>query len=163
MQQTLVFTLLVALSTIAAAEPEDDVRCREIGFSQSVEAQDMAAFVSYIDADARFVSDSVARGPEAIAAGWQVFFADYGPKIRWRPQFIEVLEDGTLALSRGPYRMVTTDEDGKQSEHWGTYNSIWRLQSDGSWKIVFDAGSPATESPTDAVRALLEQADDCGQ
>ncbi len=90
-----------------------------------------------------------------------MFFAENGPRIKWRPQIVEVLEDGTLALSRGPYRIVATDDEGVSTEHWGTFNSIWRLQEDGSWKVVFDAGSPAAEAPAEDVRSLLEQDNDC--
>ena len=111
---------------------------------------------NFIDADARFVGDGVSRGPEAVAAAWSVFFAADGPRIKWRPQIVEVLEDGTLALSRGPYVMTVTDADGVETEHWGTFNSVWRLQDDGSWKVVFDAGSPAAARPAEDVKALLD-------
>jgi len=111
--------ILVALTFVAGfavADDSHDVRCTEIAFSQSVEDHDITAFTSFIDADARFVSSSVSRGPAEVTAAWSVFFADDGPQIKWRPQYIEVLEDGNLALSRGPYRMITQDVEGKSSE-----------------------------------------------
>ena len=154
-----VATLCITTSTFA--DDADDVRCREIAFSLSVENQDVAAFSSFIDADARFVGSSISRGPVEVAAAWSVFFADDGPEIKWRPQYIEVLEDGKLALSRGPYRMITRDPEGKATEHWGTFNSVWRTQTDGTWKIVFDAGSVAAEAPSEDIQALLEQDVDC--
>jgi len=148
-------TLLSAFlifSATAFADLSDDVHCREIGFSKSAETR---------DADARFVGNSVMRGTAAIAEAWSVFFAEGGPSIKWRPQFVEALEDGKLALTRGPYRMITTDDEGVATEHWGTFNSVWRLQADGSWKVVFDAGSDSNEAPADEVRALLDQEDNC--
>ena len=159
--------ILIALILIgftaqtAAADAIDEVRCREIGFSRATEVQDMAAFRSFIDADARFVSNSVLRGVDDIAAAWSVFFGEDGPSIKWRPQVVEVLEDGKLALSRGPYRVTTKDADGNPVEQWGTYNSIWRLHDDGRWRIVFDAGSPAASPPDEATQALLEAEDAC--
>jgi len=114
-----------------------------------------------IDNDARFVGNAVARGPAAVAEAWSIFFAADGPAIKWRPQFVEVLQDGRLALTRGPYRMITRDEKGKEIEHWGTFNSVWRLHDDGHWRVVFDAGNPASAPPDDAVRALLDEADPC--
>ena len=149
--------LTLALTTTAMADAVDDVRCQEIRFSQSVETQSAELFASFIEADARFVGGVVSRGTEEVAAAWSIFFAEDGPKIKWRPQIVEVLEDGTLALSRGPYKMTVTDEAGNISEHWGTFNSIWRLQDDGSWKVVFDAGSSAAEAPPKEVQDLLDQ------
>ncbi len=133
----------------ALADLADDVRCREIGFSKSVEAQNREWFASFIDPDARFVGNSVMRGTEAISEAWSGFFAEDGPPIKWRPQFIEVLEDGELALTRGPYRMITRDEQGIETEHWGTFNSVWRLNTDGEWRVVFDAGSDSNENNPD--------------
>ena len=149
------------VATPAIADLVEDVRCREIGFSKSVENQDTHLFTTFIDADARFVGSAVSHGPEAITAAWSVFFSEGGPTIKWRPEFVEVLENGTLALTRGPYRMLTIDDKGKTTEHWGTFNSIWRLQKNGEWKVVFDAGSPASEAPDAAIQALLDQRDDC--
>jgi uncharacterized protein (TIGR02246 family) len=156
-------TLLAALLAfgVAMADTADQVRCREIGFSRSAERRDADTFATYIDEDARFVGGSVRHGPAAVVESWGPFFAEDGPEIAWRPQFVEVLEDGTLALTRGPYRMVTTGEDGTRKEHWGTFNSVWRKQADGTWKIVFDAGSDPDETPPDEVKALLDTPDEC--
>ena len=77
--------ILAGLST-ASANDADEVRCREIGFSQAAERQDLAAFSRFIDADARFVGATVLRGVDDITAAWAVFFQDDGPVIRWRPR-----------------------------------------------------------------------------
>ena len=47
------------------------------------------------------------------------------------------------------------------SEHWGTFNSVWRMQNDGSWKVVFDAGNEAAEAPSEEIQALLDGEADC--
>ncbi len=154
-------TTLVFLSTTALADAVAEVRCLEIGFSKAAESRDLEAFAAFLDEDARFVSRSVMRGAAEITAAWQVFFAEDGPAIRWRPAFVEVLDDGSLALTRGPYRVISRDEDGATVEQWGTFNSVWRRQDDGSWRVVFDAGSPAAGEPDADSRAILEADDDC--
>jgi ketosteroid isomerase-like protein len=160
MKKILPVVLFFAGST-AMADLVDDVRCREIGFSKSIESRDMELFRSFLDDDARFVGVDVTRGPDEITEGWRTFEPENGPSLKWRPQIVEVLEDGKLALSRGPYRYTQKNEEGEEVDYWGTFNSIWRLQDDGSWKVVFDAGSPAEKPPADDVKALLDQEDDC--
>ena len=152
---------VLAASCSAFADAADEVRCHEIGFSLAAEARDAERFSSFIDDDARFVGASVLRGPTAIAEAWSVFFEDEGPRIKWRPQFVEVLEDGNLALTRGPFRVIGKDDEGNDVERWGTFNSVWRLHPNGGWKVVFDAGSPASEPPAEDVRMLLETDDEC--
>ena len=161
MMPSLITMLCLLVASIAFADPVDEVRCREIGFSKSAEERNIEAFRSFIDADARFASNTVLRGVDAVAEAWAVFFAADGPSIKWRPQIIEVLEGGKLALSRGPYRVTGTDTDGNAIENWGTFNSVWRQSDDGKWRVVFDAGSPAAAAPDDATKALLDADDDC--
>jgi ketosteroid isomerase-like protein len=157
----LILVLLVLGSASAIADPADEVRCREIGFSKSIESRDMEAFRSFLDDDARFVGNRIRRGPDEITEAWRTYEPEDGPSLKWRPQIIEVLEDGKLALSRGPYRYTQKNDAGEEVDYWGTFNSVWRLQDDGSWKVVFDAGSPAAEAPADEIRALLDAEDDC--
>ena len=152
---------LVLFASTAMADPEAEVRCQEIGFSKAAERRDVDAFVAFIDDDARFVGRTVMRGPLDISAAWSAFFEDDGPAIKWRPRFVEVLADGNLALTRGPYRLIDRDADGASVERWGTFNSVWRKQADGTWRVVFDAGSPGNDKPDDATRAILEAEDDC--
>jgi ketosteroid isomerase-like protein len=148
--------LLLLAPTLSLAGAEQAVRCAEIAFSLSAERQDIEAFKSAIDPDARFVGEQALRGPEAIAAAWSPFFAEGGPRIAWRPRFVEVLASADYALSRGPFRLESQDQDGRVHVRWGTFNSVWRRASDGRWRVVFDAGGPPTESPPEEVRALLE-------
>jgi hypothetical protein len=54
-----------------------------------------------------------------------------------------VLDSGSLALSAGPVR----DAAGQR---FATFNSIWRLEADGEWRIVFDKGSRDCEAPAPA-------------
>ena len=43
------------------------------------------------------------------------------------------------------------------TEEW----TLWRPDADGEWRVVFDAGSDSSKAPSDEVRALLDQKDDC--
>jgi len=153
--------LSLGLIATARADAEQNVRCSEIGFSQAAEERDIERFASFIDPDARFIGNTVARGVAEIVEGWGGFFEPNGPAIIWRPQFVEVLEDGRLALTGGPYRVTTPTTDGREIEGWGTFNSVWRLTDEGQWRVVFDTGSPPTETPTDEARALIEEAVAC--
>ena len=64
--------MLVVLAGVAMT-PEDlrqEVICAETGFSRSAEARDREAFLSFLHADARFVSGRVSRGREAVLDAW---------------------------------------------------------------------------------------------
>ena len=153
-----------SISLSAGADPAAEVRCAETRFSLSAEARDAARFRTFIDPDARFTSNEVLRGPDAVVAAWAPFFQPDGPRIKWRPQVVEVLAAGDLALTRGPYRLESLGADGKLTVRWGTFNSVWRLGQDGQWRVVFDSGGPPIDTPTEESRALLEaDTSDCNE
>jgi ketosteroid isomerase-like protein len=151
-------------AAMAAPQPADihhEVVCAETGFSRSAEAKDESAFVSFVDPDARFITNSVARGREEIANAWSVFLSPDGPTIRWRPAVVEVSSDGNLAISRGPFRITSIDESGATQYSWGHFMSTWRRNSEGTWQVLFDTGGDSGMTPTEADIAALESEPDC--
>jgi ketosteroid isomerase-like protein len=141
----LVLGLLPAVAAHAAETREattEAVRQAELAFAATVAANDPMRFAAMIDADAVFVGAAVTRGRAAIVEDWKVFFGPERPEFTWRPEIVELSGDGTLGMTRGPWTMKGTGSDGKPFERSGIFNSIWKKQTDGSWKIVFDMGCP---------------------
>jgi ketosteroid isomerase-like protein len=133
----------------AAAEPTRDelvaqVRSAELAFAATVKAKDAAAFAAMIDDDAVFVgTGGVSRGRARIVADWASLFAAEAPEFVWHPEIVELSGDGTLGLTRGPWTMRGHDAAGELLERQGLFNSVWRRQRDGSWRVIFDAGCAA--------------------
>ena len=118
------------------AELALQVRNAETAFAATMAARDYSAFVSFLSAEAVFFSrGGVLRGKEAVAKGWKRYFEGTQAPFSWSADLVEVLDSGTLAFSSGP---VQYPEGGVP----GTFNSIWRLESDGKWRIIFDKGCP---------------------
>jgi ketosteroid isomerase-like protein len=138
--------LLAAASPSPAAEgreaASEAVRQAEVAFAATVAANDAEKFAAMIDADAVFVGAEVTRGRAAIVENWKVFFGAERPEFTWRPEIVELSGDGSLGMTRGPWTMKGKGPDGKPIERSGIFNSIWRRQPDGSWKVVFDMGCP---------------------
>lgn len=126
-------TQSVASQDLAKAEAA--VRAREVAFAQTMADRDPEAFRSFLAEDAVFfdAAGSPLRGAGAVADAWRPFFvADTAP-FSWRPDLVVVLESGRLALSTGP----VLDPSGAPV---GRFNTIWRLDADGAWRVVFDKG-----------------------
>jgi ketosteroid isomerase-like protein len=108
----------------------------ESSFAATMGQRDSAAFARFIAPDAVFFGEKeVLRGKSAVVERWSRFFAGPDAPFSWRPEKVEVLDSGGLALSTGPVH----DPEGHQI---GTFNSIWRRESDGRWRVVFDKGCP---------------------
>jgi ketosteroid isomerase-like protein len=130
-----------------------------------------------LDADAQFARDSAARGVEA----WTSWFAENGTmypptiapiegrqaireamddlydprtgkgdfRLEWAPIRAEVSESGELGWTTGTSRAIRA-----QGERRGRYITIWRKQSDGSWKVSADLGNqgPLTSAAASGLR-----------
>ncbi len=147
-----ILVLIVAVVVGAGAQGEqqplpadgmklaDEVRDRERAFARTMADRDQQAFVTFLADEAIFVGQKqVFRGKAAVAEGWKPLFDGPRAPFSWEPERVEVVESGTLALSTGPVR----DPSGKRI---GTFNSVWRREAGGTWKIVLDTGCPPCES-----------------
>ena len=129
--------LLAPAALVAQSLPEltRQVVEAETSFAGSMARRDFAAFSAHVAEDAIFFGqDGAQRGKAAVLDAWRPLFEGPDAPFSWRPEIVEVLESGGLALSSGP----VLDPSGKRV---GTFNSIWRLESDGRWRVVFDKGS----------------------
>jgi uncharacterized protein (TIGR02246 family) len=132
---------LACLASASAADrssPEQlarEVRAAETAFARSMADRDPQAFASHLAEEAVFFSGKVLRGKAAVVEGWKPFFEKRNAPFSWKPQEVEVLDSGKLAISSGP----VFAPDGKQT---GVFNSIWRRERDGRWKVIFDKGCP---------------------
>jgi ketosteroid isomerase-like protein len=121
----------------------EQVRATELAFAKTVADDDIEKFGTFIDPAAVFVSGmKVTRGVVAVLESWKGSFGPDRPYFEWHPEVVELSPDASVALSRGPWTIRTTDKKGKTKEIQGVFNSIWRRQPDGSWKVIFDAGCP---------------------
>ena len=111
----------------------------ERAFAAAMAKRDARAFASHIAEEAIFMGASdaprVLRGRAAIVEGWKQFFDGPTAPFSWEPDIVEVLDSGAMALTSGP----VLDHEGKLI---GRFNSIWRLERDGQWRVLFDRGAP---------------------
>jgi ketosteroid isomerase-like protein len=127
------------------AELQDQLRKTEAAFARTMADRDHAAFASFLTDETVFFGRNVLRGKAAVAAAWKRFYEGPAAPFSWAPTDVEVLDSGTLGYSSGP----VFDAAGNRV---GTFNSVWRLEPDGAWKIVFDKGCPECDgAPKPAV------------
>ncbi len=110
----------------------------ETAFAETMADRDHEAFSAFLSEEAVFFSSATARGREEVATQWKRYFEAPEAPFSWRPEKVEVLESGNLALSTGPVH----DAGGKLISR---FTSIWRREAPGQWRIVFDKGNQVCE------------------
>lgn len=115
------------------AKAEDDFK----NMAQSKGIQEAFYTFAADDAVIKRDNDSLIKGKEAI----KVFFsADKYKKaaVTWKPEFIDISADGTLAYTYGKYVWTAADSLGNKQEFKGRFHTVWKKQKDGNWKYVWD-------------------------
>lgn len=142
--------LLVASATPTTAQEErapaanavvldgphaDAVRAAEVAFARTMADRDFEAFLTFIAADAVFFAGNrPLRGRDAIGEAWRPFFEGAEAPFSWTPDVVQVLDAGGLAFSSGPVTAASGEAAGR-------FNSVWRQEPDGRWRVIFDKGS----------------------
>ncbi len=131
-----VVIVIGAAPSLWAESPGEDLGAVETAFAATMADRDLNAFVGFLDAETVFFAGPTElRGAEAVKQAWARFFETEAAPFSWRPEVVSVLDSGSLGLTSGP----VFDPEGNRI---GTFNSIWRRNADGVWKIVFDRGCP---------------------
>jgi ketosteroid isomerase-like protein len=150
---SLVATILLPTprSTVAASPKTtaDTLKRLEGEFMKAAAEKGSKGYMSYYAAAAVEVPNGAAviQGKANIAQGMS-FLDDKNNQLLWTPVGADISSSGDLGYTYGTYEFHSKDKDGKASIEYGKYTSIWKLQKDGSWKVVLDMGnaSPAPKN-----------------
>jgi len=92
------------------------------------------AFLTYAADDAISFGGGpqITEGRETIGAGFDGFPA--GAVLEWRPVAAKIARSGDLGCTVGEAQISSL-------KHYSKYLTIWRRQTDGSWRFVADGGN----------------------
>ena len=108
----------------------------ERAFARTMAQRDHNAFTAFLSHETVFFSGpKPLHGADQVAEWWKRYYSAAEAPFSWEPDEVEVLGSGTLALSSGPVR------DPKVTV-FARFTSIWRLEPDGKWRVIFDKGNP---------------------
>lgn len=143
-------TLLISLALCASGAHAQTVTPAPVIAAERAFAADaaqrgwVAAFRSYAAADATTLSPDPVNAQESLAA----IEGDGSTALDWRPAFAGVALSGDFGFTTGPFQI--RGRDGIV----GHYFTVWKLQADGQWKWIFDAGTDVRDlGPAVAVDA----------
>ena len=68
-------------------------------------------------------------------------FSDSTRQLRWEPDTAVVAASGDVGYTLGHWESVLRGAAGDSVVGRGNYVTIWRRQSDGTWKVAVDIGN----------------------
>ena len=58
--------------------------------------------------------------------------------LSWNPTFVDVSNSGDMAYTYGDYIFSYPDSLGNIKESTGIFHTVWKRQTDGKWRFVWD-------------------------
>lgn len=100
-----------------------------------------AAFAAWFAPDAVTLENGKAPvvGHDAIAAA-----ATWSPEnyqLSWTPEGARMASFGDMGFTWGHYEGAAKDREGNTTKTSGRYMTVWKKQTDGSWKVAMDASN----------------------
>ena len=115
------------------------VKAADSAWAKAASARDVETVLSYY-ADGAFVlapNQDLATNKSSIRKVWTDLLVK-GTDVSWTPGAADVSSSGDLVYLEGYYLNTIHPAKGKTSLDRGKYLSVWKKQSDGSWKCVAD-------------------------
>jgi ketosteroid isomerase-like protein len=147
----LVFAISCTTSSPGVRTQDADVKAikdDQIQWLKDFDSKDLDKIVSHFSDDAIVIDKGAppVKGREEAKKLYKDAVADPASSLKFSPLRIEVAKSGEIAYVLGSYRAVSSiPNTTKTTEDRGTYISIYKKQSDGSWKDAVDIG--ASEVP----------------
>jgi ketosteroid isomerase-like protein len=117
-------------------------------FARATAENGTEGWVSFFDeAGTMFRDGEIVRGHDAIRTLMEPAFAIEGSSLAWEPSEADIAASGDLGYTIGRFESTFVGPDGQQGTRTGTYVTIWKKQSDGTWKVTVDIGSNNVPQP----------------
>ncbi len=140
----LIFILLVSCTPKATTKNNayfrEQIQKVEEDFKNTSQTKGIAeAFYTFADSNAviKRENDTLIKGRENIKKYYSNPKFD-NASVTWKPNLIEVSEDGTLAYTYGEYIWTVVDSLGTKKDFKGIFHTVWKRQKDRTWKYVWD-------------------------
>jgi ketosteroid isomerase-like protein len=123
------------LSLAAASE----IEAAELAFANRVAEKGIkTAFVEFAAEDAVLMrNDKIISGKQRIYEYYSNSALD-SVKLSWTPEKVVAAKSGDLGYTYGKYKFSAVDSSGKPLKAEGIFHTVWKKQTDGSWKFVWD-------------------------
>jgi len=152
---SLVFIAAAALGCTPAGAPDkpsvdtakivDAIKADEVHWNADWQARDDAKVASHYGPRAilMIANTPVTTGAAAIQASVKQALADPGFSLAFSSDKVDVGASGDLAAARGTYKLTATDPKTKAVvTETGAYVTVYKPQTDGTWKAIWDITAP---------------------
>jgi len=113
----------------------------ELEFAEMVQKEGIPkGFLTYAAEDVVLSrNNNLIIGKESLRESYKNKESEFeNVSLTWKPDFVDVSSSGDLGYTYGKYIYTITDSIGRTKVIEGVFHTVWKRQSDGKWKFVWD-------------------------
>lgn len=110
-------------------------------FNKATQEERLDGWMQFMADDVVLLRTKPVVGKEAARAELKEEWDDPAHSLTWEPKHAELFKSGKFGFTSGRWIYHGKNEKGESLQLEGDYLTVWKLQADGSWKVVYDAGS----------------------
>jgi uncharacterized protein (TIGR02246 family) len=116
---------------------------------EAAKAKDLDRYVSFYAEDAVLLwpGAPMVTGRAAIREFMRVFLSMPDFSLSFETAQVKVSRTGDFAYTCGTNKVTLVDPNGRKMKDSGKYLTVYRKQSDGTWKVVADMGNSDLPAP----------------
>ncbi|NND32154.1 MAG: nuclear transport factor 2 family protein [Saprospiraceae bacterium] len=119
---------------------KSEIEDAEKSFANMAAEQGIAkAFLTYAAPEAVLMrNNKIIQGIDEMQNHFDQQSTSGSENLTWSPDFIDVSSSGDLGYTYGQYTYSGIDAEGQIFESKGIFHTVWKRQSDGTWRFVWD-------------------------
>jgi ketosteroid isomerase-like protein len=134
-----IFLAISCSTSPKVEEAKQQILATEKQFETMVKNEGMAKGFTYYAADSAVINRNsyLLKGKDSIMANYsQQWYKNID--LKWNATFVDVAASCDLGYTYGNYTYAVIDSSGRVKESKGFFHTVWKKQTDGSWKYVWD-------------------------
>jgi ketosteroid isomerase-like protein len=143
---TLILPLMHPAVSASPRATAEMLKQLEAEFMKTAAEKGSLGYMSYYADDSVEVPNGapLIQGKAEIAKGMS-FLDDKNNRLIWTPVGADISASADLGYTYGNFEFHTINKEGRPVVDYGKYTSIWKLQKDGTWKVVLDMGNTSPQ------------------
>ena len=111
-------------------------------FNLATQQKHLEGWMQFMADDVVVLRGKPVFGKEAVRAVLKNDWDHPEYSLTWEPKRAELFKSGKMGNTSGRWTFSGKNEKGEKVTQHGDYLTVWLKQSDGSWKVIYDAGTP---------------------
>lgn len=142
--------LCFATLTLAQSNPESVKQAllkADLDFNKATQEHRLDGWMEFMDDNGVVERGAPVVGKDAVRAALKEEWDDPNFHLTWEPDEAYAMPGNKMGYTRGRWTLTSLDEKKQPMKMTGEYLTIWRLNKQGQWKIIWDGGSANPSKP----------------